>query len=124
MGARRPLIAYNVNLATDNLDVAKRIARAVRERNGGLPYVKALGLPLPHRGIVQVSMNLTDFTQTPIETVFTQVAAAAAKSGVEVLDSEIVGLIPEAALAGTSPTALRLHEFSEDQILERKLEAS
>jgi glutamate formiminotransferase / 5-formyltetrahydrofolate cyclo-ligase len=121
VGARRALIAYNVNLATDNLGVAKQIARAVRERNGGLKYVKALGLPLPHRGIVQVSMNLTDFTQTPIQAVFDRIASEATKSGVEVLESEIVGLIPEAALAATSPAALRLHEFSENQILERRL---
>ena len=121
VGARRALIAYNVNLATANLGVAKQIARAVRERNGGLKYVKALGLPLPHRGIVQVSMNLTDFTQTPIQAVFDRIVSEARKSGVEVLESEIVGLIPEAAIAATSPAALRLPEFSEDQILERRL---
>ena len=121
VGARRALIAYNVNLATDNLEVAKQIARAVRERSGGLRYVKALGLPLPHRGIVQVSMNLTDFTQTPIQAVFDRILGEATKSGVEVLESEIVGLIPEAALAATTPAALRLYEFSEAQILERRL---
>ena len=121
VGARRALIAYNVNLATDNLAVATRIARAVRERHGGLRGVKALGLALSHRGIVQVSMNLTDFAQTPIETVFKRVAAEAEKSGVAVLDSELVGLIPEAALAGTSPAALRLRDFSENRILERRL---
>jgi len=121
VGARRALIAYNVNLATDNLGVAREIARAVRERSGGLKYVKALGLPLPHRGIVQVSMNLTDFTQTPIQTVFDRIVGEATKAGVEVLGSEIVGLIPEAALAATSPDALRLHEFSDNQILEHRL---
>lgn len=121
VGARRALIAYNVNLATDNLAVAKQIARAVREQSGGLKYVKALGLLLPHRGIAQVSMNLTDFTQTPIQTVFDRIVGEATKAGVEVLESEIVGLIPEAALAATSPAVLRLHEFSDNQILERRL---
>jgi glutamate formiminotransferase / 5-formyltetrahydrofolate cyclo-ligase len=121
VGARRFLIAYNVNLASNRLDVAKRVAAAVRESSGGLPSVKALGLPLSHRGIVQVSMNLTNFEQTPIEAVFDRVVGEAAKERVEVLDSEIVGLIPEAALAGTSATHLRLHAFSENQILERRL---
>lgn len=121
VGARRALIAYNVNLATDKLDVAKRIATAVREQSGGLPAVKALGLSLPHRSIVQVSTNLTNFAQTPIQVVFDRIVAEAAKSGVEVLESEIVGLIPEAALAGTTPAHLRLHAFSENRILERRL---
>jgi glutamate formiminotransferase len=83
--------------------------------------VKALGLSLPHRGIVQVSMNLTNFQRTPIETVFDRVAEEAAKSGVEVVDSELVGLIPEAALGGTTPEHLRLLAFSENHILERRL---
>lgn len=122
VGARRALIAYNVNLATDRLDVARRIAAAVRESSGGLPYVKALGLSIPSRGLVQVSMNLTDFTKTPIEVAFDRVAAEAAKSGVTVADSELVGLIPEAALANTTPAHLQLREFSEKQILERQLE--
>jgi glutamate formiminotransferase / 5-formyltetrahydrofolate cyclo-ligase len=122
VGARRALIAFNVNLATNQLAVARRIAAAVRERNGGLPAVKALGLALPERGIVQVSMNLTDFSQTPIETVFERVVAEAAKAGVDVLESEIVGLIPEAALKGTTPARLRLRDFADDRTLERRLE--
>jgi glutamate formiminotransferase / 5-formyltetrahydrofolate cyclo-ligase len=121
VGARRALIAFNVNLKTDRIEVARAIARAVRESSGGLKSVKALGLTLPHRGIVQVSMNLTNFEQTPIGVVFQRVAAEAEKSGVEVLDSEIVGLIPEAALAATTPSYLRLGTFSEKQILERRL---
>jgi glutamate formiminotransferase / 5-formyltetrahydrofolate cyclo-ligase len=121
VGARRALIAFNVNLATNQLAIAKRIAAAVRESNGGLLSVKALGVSLPHRGIVQVSMNLTNFQRTPIETVFDRVAAEAAKSGVEVVDSELVGLIPEAALGGTTPEHLRLLAFSENHILERRL---
>jgi glutamate formiminotransferase len=121
VGARRPLIAFNVNLATDSLDVAKRIARAVRASSGGLPSVKALGLALPHRGCVQVSMNLTNFEQTPIQVVFQRVSAEAANAGVGVLESEIVGLIPEAALTGTTPEELQLRGFSPDRILERRL---
>jgi glutamate formiminotransferase len=121
VGARQALIAFNVNLGTDRLDVARRIAAAVRERTGGLPSVKALGLLLPHRGIVQVSMNLTDYRRTPIQTAFDRVAAEASRSGVNVLESELIGLIPEAALAGTSAAHLRLHGFSENQILERRL---
>jgi glutamate formiminotransferase len=121
VGARRALIAYNVNLATGRLDIAKRVAAAVRESGGGLPSVKALGLSLADRGIVQVSMNLTNFEQTPIHVVFDRVVQESAKEGVDVLESEIVGLIPEAALAGTSPAHLRLDKFSENQILEHRL---
>jgi glutamate formiminotransferase len=121
VGARRALIAYNVNLATDRLEVARRVAAAVRERDGGLPCVKALGLSLAGRGIVQVSMNLTNYERTPIHVAFDRVVAEAAKDGVEVLESEIIGLIPAAALAGTSSTYLRLPGFSNDQILEDRL---
>ena len=124
VGARRALIAFNVNLATNRLDIARRIAAAVRERNGGLPNVKALGLALPHRGIVQVSMNLTDYERTPVQTAFDRVVVEASRSGVNVLESELVGLIPEAALAGTNAGHLRLHGFSESQILERRLARS
>ena len=121
VGARSLLIAFNVNLRTDRLDIAKRVARAVRERSGGLPFVKALGLPLPARGIVQVSMNLTNFEQTSPQTALDHVVAEAAKDGVEVLESELIGLIPEGALAGTTPERLRLHGFTDDRILERAL---
>jgi glutamate formiminotransferase / 5-formyltetrahydrofolate cyclo-ligase len=121
VGARRALIAFNVNLATDRLDTAKRIAAAVRESSGGLPCVKALGLALPDRGIVQVSMNVTNFEKTPIQVVFDRIVAEAERAGVEVAESEIVGLIPEAALTGTTPAQLGLRAFSDHQILERRL---
>jgi glutamate formiminotransferase / 5-formyltetrahydrofolate cyclo-ligase len=123
VGARQPLIAFNVNLATDRLDVAKRIAAAVRESSGGLPSVKALGLALPHREMVQVSMNLTNYKKTSMQTVFDRVAAEAAKAKVEIVDSELIGLVPEAALAGTTPQRLRLRDFSEERILERLLDS-
>ncbi len=124
VGARQPLIAYNVNLASDRVDVARDIARHIRESGGGLPYVKALGLFLAHRGLAQVSMNLTNFERTPIHVVFERVVAEAAARGVEVLESELIGLIPEAALAATTPAQLRLSGFSPAQVLERRLEAA
>ncbi len=121
VGARGPLIAYNVNLATSRLDVARRIARTVRESSGGLPCVKALGLPLLDRGIVQVSMNLTDFRRTSMLDVFDAVRRDAERFGVTVLDSEIVGLVPAAALDVASVSQLRLSAFAPRQILERRL---
>ena len=86
-----PLIAYNINLQTDRLDVAKKIAAAVRQSSGGLRYVKAMGIALEDRGIVQVSMNLTNYEKTPIFRVFDLVRREAARYGVTVLESEIVG---------------------------------
>jgi glutamate formiminotransferase len=121
VGARQLLIAFNVNLATTQVAVAKRIAAAVRESSGGLRSVKALGLSLPARGIVQVSMNLTNFAETSIQTVFDRVVAEADREGVEVLDSELIGLIPEAALKGTTPQAIGLGHFPDARILERAL---
>jgi len=121
IGARMPLIAFNVNLATPRLEIAKAIAAAVRHSSGGLPFVKALGVPLAERGLAQVSMNLTDYTQTPIARVFEVVQAEAARHGVAVAGSEIVGLVPAAALAETTPAALRLAGFSAGQILENRI---
>ena len=93
-----PLIAYNINLATDRLDVAKKIAAAIRHSSGGFRFVKALGFTLEDRGIVQVSMNLTNYEKTPIFRVFEMVKREAERYGVAVLESEIVGLVPSAAL--------------------------
>jgi glutamate formiminotransferase len=121
VGARPFLIAYNVNLASGDPGPARRIARAVRERDGGLPAVRALGLVLDRRGVTQVSMNLLDFRVTPPAVAFAAVAELAAEAGVEVIDSEIVGLVPEAALAGTDPASLRLRGFSRDRLLEERL---
>lgn len=123
VGARQFLIAFNVNLATDRLAVARRIAVAIRESSGGLPAVKAMGVMLHHRGLAQVSMNLTDFARTAVHTVFDRVVSEAAADGVAVLDSELIGLIPAAALAGTSAAHLRLTGFSNDQVLETRLRA-
>jgi len=123
IGARRPLIAYNINLATDRLDIAREIARTVRASNGGLPFVKALGIPLPDRGIVQVSMNLTNHVETPVHRVFEAVRREAAQRGVEILESEIVGLIPAAALEDAAAHFLKVAGFHRAQILEQQLRA-
>lgn len=123
VGARRPLIAYNVNLATGRVDIARQIAGAVRESGGGLPCVKALGLFLAHRGLAQVSMNLTNYERTPIDVAFTRVKQEAASRGVRVLESELIGLIPQAALAGIAPEELLLTGFSPMQVLETRLAA-
>jgi glutamate formiminotransferase len=121
VGARRPLAAYNVNLATNRLDIARAVARAVRERTGGLPGVKALGVPLPDRDCVQVTMNLTDLEATPLLRAFERVRGEAARLGVEVLNSEIVGLVPAAALPADPGAALQLEPVDRRRILEARL---
>jgi glutamate formiminotransferase len=124
IGARVPLIAYNINLATDRLDVAKAIAKTIRESSGGLPRVKAMGVPLPELGIVQVSMNLTDYRVTPVHVVFDRVKSEAARHGVRVRESEIIGLIPEAALLAAARHYLQIDGFKADQVLEASIRAS
>ena len=123
IGARMPLIAYNINLNTDRLDVAKRIAAAIRHSSGGLRYVKAMGVMLEDRRIAQVSINLTNYQKTPIHRVFDMVERQAARHGVTVLESEIIGLIPAAALVGAAEHYLQLERFGPAQILENKLKA-
>ena len=121
IGARMPLIAYNINLATDRLDVAKKIAAAVRHSSGGFRFVKAMGVRLGERGIVQVSMNLTNYEKTPVFRVFEAVKTEAARYGVSILESEIVGLIPAAALHGAAEHFLQIAGFKPAQILENNL---
>jgi glutamate formiminotransferase / 5-formyltetrahydrofolate cyclo-ligase len=121
IGARMPLIAYNINLNTNRLDVAKKIAAAVRHSSGGLRYVKAAGFMLEDRGIAQVSMNLTNYEKTPIFRVFEMVRREAAHYGVTILDSEFVGLVPSAALFSTAEFYLQLERFAAEQVLENKL---
>jgi glutamate formiminotransferase len=123
IGARMPLIAYNINLNTDRLDVARRIAAAIRHSSGGLRYVKAMGVMLEDRRIAQVSINLTNYQKTPIHRVFELVAREAARYGVTVLESEIIGLVPAAALVGAAEHYLQLERFGPAQILENKLKA-
>ena len=115
-----PLIAFNIDLDSPDVAVARQIAATVRESSGGLPFVKAMGVWLAHRGVAQVSMNLTDFTRTSLQTVFDAVARAARTRGAEVLQSELIGLIPEAALEATTPEQLRLAGFTRSQILEER----
>jgi glutamate formiminotransferase/formiminotetrahydrofolate cyclodeaminase len=123
VGARLPLIAFNVNLATDDIAVAKKVAKAVRASDGGLLYVKALGLEMKSRGQAQVSMNLVNYEQTPIFRAFEMVKREAARYGVMIAGSEIVGLVPQAALNAASEFYLQIENFSEDLILEKRLQA-
>jgi glutamate formiminotransferase / 5-formyltetrahydrofolate cyclo-ligase len=121
IGARMPLIAYNINLNTDRLDVAKKIATAIRHSSGGLRYVKAMGVKVEDRNLAQVSMNLTNYEKTPIHRVFDLVVREAARYGVTILESEIVGLVPAAALIETAAYHLQLERFTAEQVLENKL---
>ncbi len=124
IGARRPLIAYNINLNTNRLEIAKNIAATIRHSNGGLSYLKAIGVSLAERGIVQVSMNLTNYEETSLPLVFKTVQREAAHYKIAVLESEIVGLIPEAALVSSEPHLLGLKNFSKTQLLETHLKES
>ncbi|HSB09356.1 MAG TPA: glutamate formimidoyltransferase [Blastocatellia bacterium] len=124
VGARPPLIAYNVNLATSDVEIANRIARAVRHQSGGLRYVKALGFELKDRGIVQVSMNMVNYEGTPLFRAFEMIKREAERYGVAVVGSEVVGLVPQRALNAVADFYLRLEKFSEDQILEHRLVAA
>ena len=121
VGARIPLIAYNVNLKTRDLGIAKEIAKTIRASSGGLSNVKALGFDLADRGLVQVSMNLTDYRVSNMWRVFTAIQAEAAKRGVEVVESEIVGAIPLDAAVRTIREVLIEPKFNMDQILEKKV---
>ena len=121
IGARMPLIAFNVNLATDNLDVARKIARAVRHSSGGFRYVKAMEVMLHDRGLAQVSMNLTNYEKTPLHRVFETIRHEAERHGVRVLESEIIGLVPAKALFDTAEYFLQIGRFGPDQVLETKL---
>ncbi|HET6781713.1 MAG TPA: glutamate formimidoyltransferase [bacterium] len=120
VGARRPLIAYNINLSTDDIEVAKKIARAVRESSGGLAAVQAMGVK-SESGKAQVSMNLVDFTQTPVQRAFEVVKEEAAHYGVTILESEVVGLLPLEAIVDVARHHLRLRDFTREQILETHL---
>ena len=121
IGARKVLIAFNINLATNDLQVAKDIARSIRASSGGLPGVKALGLRLATRGLVQVSMNLTDFEQTSVHTVFDLVKRLAEARGVKIADSELIGLLPRQALETAFAHFVKLPAFDSDRVIENRL---
>jgi len=121
VGAREYLIAFNVNLGTDNLNIAKKIAKAVRHISGGFRYVKAIGVELKDRGMVQVSMNLTNYKKSPIFRVFEVIKREAQRYGVPVVGSEIIGLIPLKALVDVADFYLQLEDFDHTRIIENKL---
>jgi len=121
IGARMPLVAYNVNLDTKQLDIADAIAKKVRHISGGLKYCKGIGIELKDRGIVQVSMNMTDYTRTALYQVFELIRIEARRYGVNVVGSEIVGLVPMAALIDTAAYYLGLEEFTMEQVLETRI---
>ena len=123
VGARPFLIAFNINLRTNDLSIARRIARAVRERDGGLPFVKALGFALQSRGLVQVSLNLIDYEQTTIARAFDAVKTETDRAGVEITGAEIVGLLPRAALDRSAAYFPLLENFRETLVLETLLES-
>jgi glutamate formiminotransferase/glutamate formiminotransferase/formiminotetrahydrofolate cyclodeaminase len=122
IGARPPLIAFNVNLASTDLALARSIAKDIRQSNGGLLHLKAIGVELASRQMVQVAMNLTDYVITPIHVAFEAVRTRAAKQGVAVAGSEVIGLMPQAALVQTVAHSLALEQFDPTQVLETRLE--
>ena len=121
VGARMPLVAYNVNLNTNDLSIADAIAKKVRFLGGGLRFCKAMGVELTDRGIVQVSMNLTDFTKTAVYRAHEMVRMEAARYGVSVVGSEVIGLVPMQALIDCAEYYLGIENFSMDQILESRI---
>jgi glutamate formiminotransferase len=121
MGARMPLVAFNVNLDTDRLDIADQIAKKVRHISGGLRYCKGIGIELKDRGIVQVSMNMTDYTRTALYRVVELIKIEARRYGVNVVGSEIIGLVPMEALIDSAVYYLGVEEFSMDQVLEYRI---
>ena len=121
IGARKILIAFNINLNTTNLTVAKAIARRIRASSGGFAFVKALGLPMLSRNLVQVSINLTDFEQTPLHVVFDEVSRLAAEYGTRIENCELIGLLPRAALEGAFAHFVKLPEFTAQKVIEEQI---
>jgi len=122
IGARDVLIAYNIKLGTDNLEIAKKIAKEVRHLNGGLRYCKAMGVALKERGIVEVSMNLTNYKETKLHQVFEMVKIESRRYGVPILGSEIIGMVPMRALSECASYYLGLENFNVERILDQHLE--
>lgn len=121
VGARFPLVAYNVNLRSEDVNLAKEIARKVRFKDGGFPHVRAMGVELKEKGMVQVSMNLTHYRVTNIPKVYEFIRAEAMKRGIEIEGSEIVGLVPLAVLEGVVQHYLKYPEFSTNQVIEQRI---
>jgi glutamate formiminotransferase len=121
VGARRPLIAFNVNLASRDVEVARAIARSVREADGGFPGVRALGLDLPAAGLVQVSMNVEDWEAAALHEIVARIEREAAQRGAEIAGAELVGLMPAGAAAAAAGSALRIEGFDASRVLELRL---
>lgn len=121
IAARQPLVAFNVNLGTDNLQIADTIAKTVRHLGGGLRFAKAMGVMLEDRNIAQVSMNLVNYEKTAVYRAFEMVKMEAKRYGVPVVGSEVIGLVPMAALINSAEYYLQIENFSMDQILERRI---
>lgn len=121
IGARTALVAFNVNLDTNNLEIANKIARNVRHISGGLRFCKGMGVALEDRGIVQVSMNMTNYEKTPLYRVFELIKIEAKKYGVNVVGSEVIGLVPMDALIATAEYYLGIEDFSTEQVLEKRI---
>jgi glutamate formiminotransferase len=121
VGARQPLVAYNINLNCDDLRLAQKIASHIREKSGGFKHVRAIGVILKSRHLAQVSMNLTNCKETPLKAVYEKVEALAAERGVEILESELIGLAPKCVFAGTKPQKLKLVNFDQSRLLETHL---
>lgn len=121
VGARDLLVAYNINLASDDIHLAKYIASRIREKGGGLKFVRAIGVMLKSRGLAQVSVNLINCKETPLKTVFDRVKVLAAEEGVKILESELIGLAPKCAFTGTTPEYLKLKNFDRHRLLETHL---
>jgi glutamate formiminotransferase / formiminotetrahydrofolate cyclodeaminase len=124
IGARQPLVAFNVNLNTADLSIARSVAKSIRQSNGGLPCLKAIGIALASRGLVQVAMNLTDYQVTSLQTAFQAVQRESAKQNVSIIGSELIGLVPQAALDQTAAESLHLERFDPAQILETRMAAA
>lgn len=121
IGARMPLVAFNVILDTNNLDTANAIAKRVRHLSGGLRYCKGIGIAMEDRNLTQVSMNMTDFTKTPLYRAFELIRIEAKRYGVNVIGSEVIGLLPMEAMIQTAEYYLGVEEFSMNQVLEKRI---
>ena len=120
-GSRFPLVAFNVNLRTTDVSIADRIARAVRHVSGGFRYVRAIGLPLEDKGLVQVSMNFLNYTKTPLPRVLETIRTEAGRYGVMIAGAELVGPVPLGVLEDVARYYLQVHDFSTEQIIELAL---
>lgn len=121
VGARMPLVAFNINLGTNDMEVGKKITKAVRAKTGGFTYCKAMAMEIKERDMVQISMNMVDYTKTTLYRVFDTIERESRRYGVNVIGSEVIGLLPMQALIDVADYYLRLENFSSDQILETRM---